>query len=138
MKHLPNIAGALLGLAFIAFAIMYFFKLMPDMPPPPEGSPPAHFFAAFGPTGFMNFVKACELIGGILCAIPLTRNIGLLVLGPVIVNILAFHAFLSKGAGFTDPPLILICVLAAYLLWAGRKAFAGLLNTHRPTNGFLP
>lgn len=131
MKHLPNIAGGLLGLAFIAFSLMYFFKMMPDQPAPPEGSPIAHFFAAFMPTGYMNFVKACELIGGILCAIPLTRNIGLLFLGPVILNILAFHAFVTKGAGLTDPPLILICLLAAYLLWAGRKAFAGLLNMPR-------
>ena len=129
MKHLPNIAGGLLGLAFIAFSLMYFFKLMPDMPPPPEDSPSAHFFAAFGPTGYMNFVKACELIGGILCAIPLTRNIGLLILGPVIVNILAYHLFLTDKAGLLDPVLIMICLLAAYLLWAGRKASAGLLNT---------
>lgn len=43
MKHAPNIAGGLLGLAFIAFALMYFLKLMPDMPPPPEGSPPTCF-----------------------------------------------------------------------------------------------
>lgn len=127
MKHAPNIAGGLLGLAFIAFSLMYFFKMMPDMPPPPEGTPAAHFMAAFGPTGYFNFVKTCELIGGILCVIPLTRNIGLLFLGPVILNILAFHAFVAKG-GLTDPPLILICLLAAYLLWSGRAKFAGLLN----------
>jgi putative oxidoreductase len=127
MKHLPNIAGGLLGLAFIAFSIIYFFDLV-KMPPPPEGSLVAHFFAAFGPTGYMNFVKSCELTGGILCAIPLTRNFGLLLLGPVIVNILAFHVFVAKDGGQFAPPVILICLLAAYLLWAGRKAFCGLLN----------
>lgn len=55
------------------------------------------FFGAFGPTGFMNFVKTCELIGGILVAIPVTLNFGLLLLGPVIVNI-------TGGAGLLDPP----------------------------------
>ncbi len=129
MKHLPNIAGGLLGLAFVAFSFMYFFDLMPAQAAPPEGSPVALFMGALIPTGYMNFVKTCELIGGILCAIPLTRNIGLLFLGPVILNILAFHTFITKGGGLTDPPLIIICLLAAYLLWAGRKAFAGLLNT---------
>ena len=127
MKHIPNIAGGLLGLAFIAFSLMYFFKLMPDQPAPPEGSAVAHFFAAIIPTGYMNLVKTCELLGGILVAIPRTRNIGLLFLGPVIINILAFHAFVAKG-GLLDPSLIIICLIAAYLLWAGRKAFAGLLN----------
>lgn len=127
MKHIPNIAGGLLGLAFVTFSLMYFFKLMPDQPPPPEGSATAQFFAALIPTGYMNLVKTCELLGGILVAIPRTRNIGLLFLGPVIINILAFHVFVAKG-GWQDPALIIICVLAAYLLWAGRKAFAGLLN----------
>ncbi len=47
---------------------------------------------------------------------------------PLIVNILAFHIFLTQGAGLLDPPLILICLLAAFLLWSGRKKFAGLLN----------
>lgn len=130
MKYLPTIAGALLGLLFIAFSLIYFFKLM-DMPPPPAGSPPAHFMEALVPTGYMNFVKTCELLGGILVAIPRTRNFGLLLLGPVIMNILAFHVFLAKGAGLTDPPLVLICLLAAYLLWDGRKAFLGLLGTRK-------
>ena len=130
MKHLPNIAGALLGLLFIAFSVIYFFKLM-DMPPPPAGSPPALFMQALVPTGYMNFVKTCELLGGILTAIPRTRNFGLLLLGPVIMNILAFHVFLTNGAGLTDPPLVLICLLAAYLLWDGRKAFLGLARTHK-------
>lgn len=128
MKHTANIAGGLLGLAFIAFSLMFFFKMMPEMPAPPEGSPPAHFMAAFGPTGYMTFVKACELIGGILCMIPLTRNFGLLFLGPVILNIVAFQTFIAKGAGLTDPVLIVICLLALYLLWSARAKFTALLN----------
>lgn len=128
MKYLPTIAGALLGFLFVAFSLIYFFKLM-DMPPPPAGTPVAMFMEALVPTGYMNFVKTCELLGGILTAIPRTRNFGLLLLGPVIMNILAFHTFLTKGAGLLDPPLVLICLLAAYLLWDGRKAFLGLLGS---------
>lgn len=129
MKHLPNIVGGLLGLAFIAFALMYFFKMSPNQPAPPEGSPPAHFMAALVPTGYMDFVKVCELLGGILVAIPRTRNFGLLVLGPVLLNILAFNVFLTKGAGLWNPPVVpILCLLALYLLWAGRKQFAGLVN----------
>jgi hypothetical protein len=86
------------------------------------------FFGAFGPTGYMTFVKVLELLGGILVAIPRTRNFGLLVLGPIIVNILAFHAFITKGEGLFNPMLIVIVLLALYLLWVGRKGFAGLAN----------
>lgn len=127
MKHIPTIAASLLGLAFVAFSSIYFFQLI-DAPPPPEGSPAALFMAAFYPTGYLDFVKALELIGGILVAIPLTRNLGLLVLGPIIVNILAFHIFITKGEGLFSPPLILICVAAAYLLWDARGKFLGLLH----------
>ena len=125
MKYAPTIAGILLGLLFIASALVVLLNLV-QMPPPPEGTPAAFFMAAFVPTGYLTFVKVLELLGGILVAIPRTRNFGLLVLGPIIVNILAFHTFVMKGTGLFDPPIIGICLLAAYLLWAGRKAFASL------------
>ena len=128
MKLATNIAGGLLGLLFITFGLMVLLHLGPTPPPPPEGSPAAMFFGALFPTGYLTFVKVLEVLGGILTAIPRTRNFGLLVLGPIIVNILAFHIFITKGAGLFDPPVIIISVLAAYLLWAGRKAFAGLLG----------
>ncbi len=127
MKHLPTIAGILLGLLFVMSSVVVLFGLA-KMPPPPEGTPAAMFMGALVPTGYMTFVKVIELIGGIFVAIPRTRNFGLLALGPVIVNILAFHIFIMKGATLMDPMLTAIVLLAAYLLWVGRKAFAGLLN----------
>ena len=84
--------------------------------------------AALYPTGYLAFVKVLEFLGGLLVAVPKTRNIGLLFLGPVIVNILAFHIFLTKGGGLFDAPVVLVTALAAFLLWSGRRAFAGLLN----------
>jgi uncharacterized membrane protein YphA (DoxX/SURF4 family) len=108
-------------------SVVVLFHLVP-MPPPPEGTPAGMFMGALGPTGYMTFVKVLELLGGILVAIPRTRNFGLLVLGPILVNILAFHVFIMKGAMLPDPMLIVIVLLTAYLLWVGRKAFTGLLN----------
>ena len=127
MKHAPTIAGLLLGLLFVMSSVVVLFNLV-QMPPPPADSPAAMFFGAFGPTGYFTFIKILELTGGILVAIPRTRNFGLLVLGPILVNILAFHIFIMKGHGLLDPLLIVIVLHALYLLWAGRKAFAGLLN----------
>ena len=124
MKYAPTIAGILFGLLFIASSVVVLFHLV-QMPAPPDA---ALFMGALGPTGYMTFVKVLELLGGILVAIPRTRNLGLLVLGPILVNILAFHIFIMKGATLLDPVLIVIVVLALYLLWVGRKAFAGLLN----------
>jgi hypothetical protein len=127
MRHLPTIAGALLGVLFVAVGLMVLLGLGPEPQPPPEGTPPAHFFAAFGPTGYFTFVKICEVLGGLLVAFPRTRNLGLLVLGPVIVNILSFHLFVAGGVGLFDPMIIVVCLLAGYLLWVERAAFFNLL-----------
>ena len=125
MKYVPNIAGILLGLLFIASSVVVLFKLVP-MPALPEGTPAALFMGAFAPTGYLTFVKVCELLGGVLVAVPCSRNFGLLILGPIIVNILAFHAFINKGATLLDPTVIVVSLLALYLLWCGRRQFAGL------------
>jgi uncharacterized membrane protein YphA (DoxX/SURF4 family) len=126
MKYVPSIAGGLLGLLFIMSGVVVLLKLAP-MPAPPEGTPVAMFMSAFAPTGYLTFVKVLEVVGGLLVAIPRLRNLGLLVLGPIIINILAFHAFITKGEGLLNPMIILIVALATYLLWVGRKAFAGLV-----------
>ncbi len=127
-KYLPIIAGIVLGLLFVMSAVMVLFDLV-KMPPPPEGTPVAMFFSAFGPTGYMTFVKVLELLGGVLVMIPRLRNLGLLVLGPIIVNILAFHIFVAGGfKDLLNPMLLVIIALALYLLWIGRKQFSGLLN----------
>ncbi|HEY0549937.1 MAG TPA: hypothetical protein VGF13_10070 [Verrucomicrobiae bacterium] len=128
MKIAAHIAATLLGLMFIFASVMVLFKLAPTPPAPPEGTPPAHFMAAFAPTGYLTFVKVFELLGGLLVVVPRTRNLGLLVLGPIIINILAFHIFVTGGEGVGNPMLIGICVLALFLLWSERKAFACLVT----------
>jgi len=128
MRFIPIIAGAILGLLFAAFSLMFLFNAMPKMDPPPEGSLPALFMGAFVPSGYLTFVKVLELVGGILVAIPRTRNLGLLVLGPIIVNILAYGIFITKGEGMANPITALIVVLPLYLLWVERSAFAGLVR----------
>src|SRR5947209_921768 len=104
-KVLPISAGVILGLLFVMSAIVVLFNLVTP-PPPPKDSPIAMFMGAFATTGYLTFVKILELAGGILVAIPRTRNLGLLVLGPIIVNILAFTIFLAKGAGLLGLPLV--------------------------------
>lgn len=126
MKYIPHIAGALLGLLFIFSASVVLLGKAPQ-PEIPKDTPVWHFMQAFIPTGYMTFVKVIELIGGILVAIPKTRNFGLLALGPVIVNILAFHLFVAKD-GIFQPMLLAIIALPLIILWFERKAFAGLLK----------
>ncbi|MDB4617232.1 hypothetical protein OAE25_01040 [Verrucomicrobiales bacterium] len=120
------IAGGLLGLLFIVFGLNFFLHFIP-MPSPAEGTPAAAFMGAMYGSSYLTFVKVLEILGGILVAVPKTRNIGLLVLGPIVINILAFNTFVAPG-GLTQPPVILVAVLSAFLLWAGRSSFAKLVN----------
>lgn len=115
MHILANFAGALLGLFFVAIGGMVLLGLAPNPEPPPEGSPSAHFFAAMGPTGYMTVVKVLEVLGGALVALPRTRNLGLLILGPILVNILLFHQLIAKD-GILQPLLLAPCALTIFLL----------------------
>lgn len=130
MKHLPNIAAGLLGLLFLVFGANFFLNFIPMPPGPPAGSPPALFMGALYPTGYLTFVKVLELLGGLLVIIPRTRNAGLLILGPIIVNILAYQIFLTKSAGLFDPPVVAVTVLAVFVLWTERKAFGRLIGCY--------
>ncbi|HXF10924.1 MAG TPA: hypothetical protein VN625_09075 [Desulfuromonadaceae bacterium] len=126
MKYLTVIASILLGGIFIFASAMFFWGPAPKLEFPPD-SPVSHFMAAMGPTGYFSFVKVFELAGGILVLVPGTRYFGLLLLGPVIVNILATHLFIM-GDGLRDPMGDTVYVCALFLLWTGRKKFAALLG----------
>lgn len=111
MKHVPNILGALLGLLFVVGGATFLLGMVPEQEPPPEGSTMALFWGAFGPSGYMTFVKVCELVGGLAVLVPKTRGLGVLILGPIVVNIFAFHVFVAEGAMLGDPMLIATGVL---------------------------
>jgi hypothetical protein len=121
------IAGGLLGLVFVVLGSNFFLKFIAN-PPMEQGSPAAVFMGAMYASGYLTLVKVLEILGGLLVAIPKTRNIGLLILGPIVVNILAYQVFLVGGKGLLQVPVILVTLLSAFLLWSGRKSFAKLLN----------
>lgn len=132
MKLISNIAAVLLGLLFFVFGLDHFLHFMPQ-PPQPQMPPNAvAFFGAIGPTPYLTFVKLCEVLGGALMLIPVTRNIALLFLGPVIINIWCFHVFLAHGVTLKNPmaagimTIITVCPLIVF--FANRKAWAGLLK----------
>ena len=131
MKAIANVAGVVLGVIFAITSLNYFFHFF-EMPAPPEGSPAALFMGALIPTGYFTFIKVLELTGAVLVAIPATRRLGLMALGPIVVNILCFHVFFEKGAGLFPLPL-LVAVLSLFLLWTERAAFAHLLPRHDHT-----
>lgn len=106
---------------------MVLFNLV-AAPPPLAGLPAALFCGAFGPTGYNTFVEVLKLVGGVIVMMPRLRNFGLLLLGPIVVNILAFHLYVGGGVkGFANPMLMIPILLTWYWFWAERTSFARLL-----------
>ena len=58
-------------------------------------------------------------------------GLGLLLLGPVIVNIVAFHVFVA-GDGVKDPMVIAVCALLGFLVLVEHRAWLGLLKRPLP------
>jgi hypothetical protein len=128
MKHVYNFTAGLLGFVFIVFGVNFFLKFI-AIPQPPEGSPAAMFLGGMLLGGLLAFVKVLEILGGILVAIPRTRNLGLLILGPIIVNIAAFNFFFFGPLALFQPPVLLVSVLALIQVVAARRAFLHFITS---------
>ena len=130
MKIVALICRILLGLMFVVFGLNGFLHFIPMPPPhldPTHGAFVGGFFASVGASGWMGFVYACQLIGGLLVLIGRTAPAGLCILAPILVNILCFHIFLMGGTGALNG--IVATVLWLIVFFAYRASFAGVLST---------
>jgi uncharacterized membrane protein YphA (DoxX/SURF4 family) len=123
MKIATTIARSLLGLIFVVFGLNIFLHFIP-MPPPPEG-PAREFMTALFVSRYLYVVGALQVVGGFLLFTGRWAALGLALVGPVIVNIVCFHALMAP-AGL--PLAIVVSALAVFLLWRHRENFAGLVK----------
>jgi len=123
MKAATIIARILLGLVFVVFGSNAFLHFIP-MPPPPAGLA-GDFMKSLFMSQYFYVVAVTQILGGLLVLSGRFTALGLLFLGPVIVNILSFHIFLNREG---LPLAIVVAVLALFLLWQKRSNFAGLLK----------
>lgn len=125
MKYAIIAARLLLAAIFIVFSLNFWLKFIPMPPPPPADTAVGMFMGALFPTGYLAAVKVLELLGGLSLLTHRTTSIGLLILGPIILNILFFDLFLAKAF---NPVSSLAAVLALFLLWANRDRFVPLVK----------
>ena len=126
MKILEIIVRILLGLAFVVFGLNGFLMFIP-MPPPPPGHA-GEFTTALFASGYFRVISGLQLVGGLLLLTGAFVPLGLLLLGPVIVNILLFHIFMDpKGL----PMAIIVSVLSLFLLARYWSAFSAIFHPFR-------
>lgn len=122
-RYVAHGARYALGLVFFAAGLTGLLNLVP---PPSTPMPPAAeaLGAAMAGTGYLfPLIKGTEVLAGALllgnCFVPLA----LVLLAPVLVDIVAFHFFLTPGdVGMS----VFLLVAQLYLAWAYRAAYAGL------------
>ena len=133
MKILTIIVRILLGLMFVVFGLNGFKQFIPMDPPPPGHG--LEFAGALSATGYMKVVMTLQLVGGALVLSGRFLPLGLLLLGPVIVNILLFHIFMEpKGLAMA----IVVSALAIFLLGRHWSAYASVFRPFKPANSRPP
>jgi len=121
MRILILIARLLLGLMFLVLGLNGFLNFL-NMGPMPTGLA-GQFMGALFQSHYFWVVAALQVIGGALLLIGRYVPLGLVLLGPVIVNILLYHLFLfPAGVG-----LALVATILWFIVFYGyRQYFSGL------------
>jgi putative oxidoreductase len=122
MNKVIVVARILLGALFVLFGsnfVLHFLKM-----PPPTGAAGTYMGVLFT-HHFLDVVGALQLVGGLLLLVGRFVPLGLVLLGPVIVNIILYHALLEPTG---VAPGIVVTLLELFLLFAYRKSFRGLFD----------
>lgn len=120
-KNASHAARILLGLAFLVFGANGFLNFLPM----PEVSGDAGvFMGGLAAAGyFFPLLKATEVLVGIALLSNRFVPLALVVLAPITVNILAFHAVLEPGMAMP----IVLASLQIFLAWTHRDTFRAVL-----------
>jgi putative oxidoreductase len=122
MKIVSTIARFLLGLIFVVFGLNGFLNFIPT---PPIAGVAGQFVGALFLSHYLVAIMFIQLIAGILLIANRFVPLALTLLGPVIVNIFLYHAFMDPSGLPRAAVVIALWSLVAYRV---RSAFAGLLE----------
>jgi putative oxidoreductase len=116
------VARILLGALFLLFGLNFFLHFLKM--PMPTGDAGTYMGVLFM-HHFLYVVGALQVIGGLLLLVGRFVPLGLVLLGPVIVNIILYHVLLEPVG---VAPAVLVTLLELFLLYGYRKSFRGLFD----------
>ena len=121
-RYLPTAARVVMGLIFTVTGLNGFLSFLPAGPMPERA---VAFAIALGNTGYMMpLTMGTQVIVGALLLSNRFVPLALALIGPVVVNVVAFHAFLAPDG---IPVAVLVVALEVYLAWTHRKAYRPML-----------
>ena len=127
-RYAPFAARIFLGTAFVVFGLNFFFGFLPQ---PEHSGEAGAFLGALFVTGYMfPLIKITEIVAGVMLLTNRFVPLALLLLAPVLVNIVAFHAFLEPaGLGIG----VALTALELGLAYAYRDTFKAVLQAKNET-----
>jgi putative oxidoreductase len=129
MKIVATVARYLLAFIFIVFGLNGFLHFIPQPPPPSELA--QQFFTVMFTSHYLMVVFGLQLIAGVLFLVRRTVPLALTIAGPLIVNILLFHALMDPGG---IVPGLVVTALWFVIYWRFRAAFFGIFFTATPSD----
>lgn len=121
MSKLPMVLRIVLGAILIIFGLNKFFSFMPM--PPMEGNA-ATFMNGLAISGYMfPLLGVIEILVGILLVLKKSVPFALVLLAPLSVNMVLFHAVLAP-AGIA--PAAVVLILNTYLIYVNWNKFKEL------------
>jgi putative oxidoreductase len=122
MKIASTISRILLGIVFLVFGLNGFLQFL-KMPPPTGIA--LQFMGALIASHEIAIVMLIQVVGAVLLLVNRFVPLALLLLGPVIVNIVLFHAFMAPSG---LPMAIIVSILWCVVAYGVRGAFAGVFQ----------
>lgn len=115
-------ARIVLGLIYFVFGLNFFFHFIPT--PPPSGGVADAFTGGLFQSGyFFPMLKGIEVALGALLLAGFFVPLALVILMPISINILLFHAFLTPGNSAMGIVIVLVHI---YLAWSYRDYYKPL------------
>ncbi len=127
MKIAALISRILLGLIFVVFGLNGFLYFLP-MGPMPSGTA-GQFIGALVQSHYQLVVAGLQVVGGALLLVNRYVPLALVILGPVIVNIFLFHAFMAPSG---LPLAIVVIILWLIVFYRHRQNFSGIFVQQAP------
>ena len=123
MKMVATIARYLLGVGLLIFGANAFLSFMPAPEYPGEAG---QFLGLLYTAGYFSIIGILKIVSGLMLVIGRFVPLGLVLIGPVLVNILIFHfvfdpASIGAGAVFS--------VLWFLVFFQYKESFSGIFES---------